>query len=81
MRDVMLTTTDNPYDPLNDEEFDDWYAFDTQNGYNTLSYIARVATYSDALPEEMNDEEFERAIDEIVSFNLTGNYKKVVSED
>jgi hypothetical protein len=80
MREVMLTTEDNPYDPLDDAQFDKWYAFDTQNGYNTLSYIARVASYSDALPEEKNDEEFERAIDEIISFNLTGNYKKVVNE-
>ena len=28
----------------------------------------------------MKAEEFERAIDEIISFNLTGNYKKVVNE-
>ena len=76
----MLTTEDNPYDPLDDAQFDDWYAFDTQNGYCTLSYIARVAGYSDALPDEKNDELFENAIDEIVKFNLTGNYQKIVRE-
>lgn len=74
----MLTTTDNPFDPLDDDQFEDWYAFDSSHGYNTLSYIARIAMCSDALPDEFNDREYERAIDEIVSFNLTGNYKKVV---
>lgn len=76
----MLTTTDNPFDPLDDAQFENWLAFDMEKGYNTLSYIARVANYSDALPEEENEKAFERAIDEIVSFNLTGNYKKVVAE-
>lgn len=76
MRIVKITTEDNPFDPIDD--FDNWYAFDTSNGYNTLSYLARIARTSDDLPEEENQKEIERAIDEICYFNLTGNYKKVV---
>lgn len=78
MREVMLTTTDNPYDPF--EQFDEWFAFDTQKGYNTCAYLARIAKTSNELPDNMNDEETERAIDEICFFNVTGNYKKVVRE-
>lgn len=78
MREIMLTTTDNPYDPF--EQFDEWFAFDTQKGYNTCAYLARIAKTSNELPDNMNDEETERAIDEICFFNVTGNYKKVVRE-
>lgn len=78
MRKVALTTEDNPFDPIDD--FDRWYAFDTQNGYNTASYLARISSYTDLMTEEEQMEEDERAIDEIIGFNLTGNYKKVVHE-
>ena len=75
---VMLTTTDNPFDPKT--QFDDWYAFDTQKGYNTCSYLARIAKTSEALNEKENDLEIERAINEIVMMNLNGLYKKIVYE-
>lgn len=75
-RRVALTTEDNPFDPF--DEFDDWYAFDFQNGYHSLEYVARIAKTSNDLPDEDNLAEMERAIDEICYFNLTGNYKKVV---
>jgi predicted P-loop ATPase/GTPase len=78
MRKVALTTEDNPFDPIDD--FDRWYAFDTQNGYNTASYLARISNYTDFMTDEEKLEEDERAIDEILSYNLTGNYKKVVHE-
>ena len=39
----VLTTLDNPYNPK--EEFTKWYAWDTQNGYNTSEYLARLADY------------------------------------
>ena len=78
MRKVALTTEDNPFDPIDD--FDRWYAFDTQHGYNTASYLARISSYTDFMTDEEKLEEDERAIDEILSYNLTGNYKKVVHE-
>jgi len=73
---VMITTEDNPYDPFT--EFDAWYSFDTLNGYHTCSYLARIANTSEELPDEINAEAIEQAIDEIVQLNLTGNYKKLV---
>ena len=71
----MLTTEDNPFDPF--DQFDDWYAFDTQMGYNTSSYLDRIAKTSPELSPEDYQREITRAIDEILRFNLTGNYKKV----
>ena len=75
-RSVMITTKDNPYDPKT--QFDDWYAFDTEKGYNSCAYLARIAKTSDALSEKENDLEIERAINEIVLMNLNGLYKKIV---
>lgn len=77
-REVMLTTEDNPYDPFDD--FDNWYRFDIQKGYDSCGYLARVAHTSDAFPPSDNDAIIEAAMDEIVELNLTGNYKKLVRE-
>lgn len=71
----MLTTTDNPFDPFS--QFDDWFAFDEQKGYHSCAYLARIARTSEGLGTSENLLEIERAIDEIVKLNLTGNYKKV----
>lgn len=69
-----LTTVDNPYDPF--EDFDKWFLFDIVSGYNSCSYLARIAKTSDQLTEEENLKEIDRAIDEIVLLNPT-MYKKV----
>lgn len=40
-KDYMLTTSDNPWNPL--VNFDEWYNYDVNVlGYNTLSYQARI---------------------------------------
>ena len=74
----MLTTLDNPYDPFT--QFDDWYGYDRDNGYNTCEYLARVCFTSDNLSEADETEAINAAIDEIISLNVTGNYKKVTKE-
>ena len=72
---TFVTTLDNPYDYF--DQFDEWYAFDTEKGYNTCAYLARIAKTS----KEMSDADYEQAVndavDEIVRLNVTGNYKKV----
>ena len=77
VRDVAISTSDNPFNPLTD--FDRWYRFDEDKGYHTCSYLARIAHYDPDMTEEEEYEEKERAIDEILRFNLTGNYIKVYS--
>lgn len=74
---VALTTTDNPYDPI--DEYDKWYVYDTQVlGYCTDSYLDRIAKTSSEMSDENYYAEIDRAIDEILKYNLTGKYKKVV---
>ena len=78
MRIVMLSTIDNPYDPF--DEFDKWYNFDVVKGYNSCSYLSKIAKTADELPESFNQAEIERAIDEIVEININGMYCKIVKE-
>jgi hypothetical protein len=76
MKQVAVTTEDNPFNPITD--FDRWYVFDTQKGYNTCAYLARITHYWPGMTEEEELLDKERAVDEICHFNLTGNYKKIV---
>lgn len=72
---AMLSTIDNPFNPF--EEFDKWYNYDVSKGYNCCSYLSKIAKTSDELPENLNQLEIERAIDEIVEININGMYIKV----
>ena len=79
MRRCMLTTFDNPYDPF--EQFTSWFLFDIEKGYNTCSYLGRIARTSDQLSDAENDLEVERAIDEIIKYDFRNIYKKVIKQD
>ena len=76
---VMLTTIDNPFNPFT--QFDSWFMFDVEKGYNSCSRLARFARTSDQLTEKENDEEIERAIDEIIVYDPFNVYKKVRIND
>lgn len=78
MREVMLTTIDNPYDPF--EDLDKWDDYDRRKGYYTAGLLARIAKTSDELSDQDNVEEIERAIDEIIDTLDPYNqfYKKMV---
>lgn len=82
-RTVYLTTSDNPYDPSTD--YINWMHWDEQHGYYTSQYLARIAITSDGFSDEDNDAAIERAIDEIIQYNLTGNpdvkFKKIIKEN
>ena len=77
-REVALTTIDNPFDPI--DQFDAWLAYDISKGYGTCEYLDRIAKTSDAFPDETNDAEVERAIDEIVANDALNIYKKIIHE-
>jgi hypothetical protein len=78
MQQVMLTTSDNPYDPF--DQYDDWYAYDQRKGYNTPGLLARIAVVSDELSEADQHVAIELAVDEIVRENVTGLYLKVTRD-
>lgn len=70
-----LTTIDNPFDPFT--QFDDWFLFDTEKGYNSCSRLDRVTNLSDEMSEVEVNKEIERAIDEIIKYDFLNVYKKV----
>lgn len=75
----MLTTVDNPFNPFT--QFDEWYAFDTLKGYNSCSYLARIAVTSDELSDADNELAINEAIDEILYFDVLGIYQKVTIDN
>ena len=78
MKQVRLTTFDNPYDPF--DQFNDWFNFDVEKGYNTCSYLGRIANFSTDSTELEESEDLERAIDEIIKYDFLNIYKKVEKE-
>ena len=76
---TFVTTIDNPFDYFT--EFDDWYAFDTDKGYNTCAYVARIATTSNEMSDKDYEDEVNHAVDEILRINPLGIYKKVVEKE
>lgn len=71
----MLTTTDNPYDPFT--RFDEWREYDESHGYFSSSLLARVLITAPDLSDADQDQALEDAIDEVVSENSLGIFKKV----
>lgn len=79
MSEHMLSTKDNPFNPY--IQFDYWYAWDTAMGYHSLSYLARLVRTSDELPEALQRQATEDAIDDIVADNFNGMYIKVAKPE
>ena len=78
MKVLMLTTTDNPYDPFT--QFDDWFSFDERKGYHTCGYIERIAKVAPDLSASDQIFAINEAIEEIFKYNVLGTYK-IVSKD
>ncbi len=75
---VMITTTDNPFDPRID--FASWYAWDVQQGYNTCAYVARILNDTEDFPQAYSNRLVEMAIDEIIEMHAGDLYKKLKLE-
>lgn len=73
---LHLTTTDNPFSPIDD--YDNWSKFDHDHGYNTDELVARIVGPIDFdLPEVIVNEAFDDAIKWLFEWNPTGNYSIV----
>lgn len=79
MNQCMITTFDNPYNPF--DQFEQWFLFDVEKGYNTCSYLGRIANISEDLSDEEVKIETERAIDEIIKNDFMNIYKKIRIND
>jgi hypothetical protein len=71
----MLTTVDNPFNPFT--RFDEWLEYDMRLGYNTSAFLGRIARVSPDLSEPDQALAVQNAIDEIVSENVSGMWRKV----
>lgn len=69
MEEPMITTSDNPFNPRT--HWDEWYAFDTRAGYNTLNYIARIYEGASSISISEQNIAYARALNDIVSLNPT----------
>lgn len=71
----MLTTVDNPFNPFT--QFEEWMDYDVRMGYNTASFLDRVAKVSNELSQPDQALAIQNAIDEIVQENVSGMWRKV----
>ena len=71
----LLTTFDNPFDPF--EDFNSWWLFDTEKGYDSCSRLDRIVNITEDMTQKEIDDETERAIDEIIKYDFMNVYKKV----
>lgn len=78
MTQTWLTTADNPFNPFDDH--DNWRRFDEQHGYFTTNFIARVCRSSDEMSEELQNQAWNDAIEDILKYANTNNYQKVTRE-
>lgn len=78
-KDYMLSTIDNPFNPFT--QFDSWLNFDIEKGYNTCALMARIARTSEQLSDFENDDEIDRAVEEIIGYDFMHLYIKVYKND
>ena len=83
-REWALSTSDNPFNPFDD--FKLWHEWDFSHGYCTVEYLARVIAEhgefsNNTISEAETSKEIYEAMEEILDFNLTGNYIKVYKDE
>lgn len=71
----MLTTIDNPFNPFVD--YRSWLSFDKEKGYDSAERLMRIAQVTDEMTDVEENKEIERAIDEIIKFDILNIYQKV----
>ena len=78
MKIAALTTVDNPYDYFKNP--DEWSAYETMTGGRVYNMLGKFVYTSDALSYRENAKEVERAIDEIIKYDVVGQFKKVSTD-
>jgi hypothetical protein len=76
---VTATTIDNPFNPF--EDFNSWFMFDIEKGYDTSSKLGRLTNLTEDMTEKEENEEVERAVDRLIEIDPLDIYIKVVKED
>lgn len=73
-----LTTFDNPFNPFDD--FDQWFLFDIEKGYQCCEKVARFSNVNDKMSQNEINIEVERAINEIIKYDFTNTFTKVYAK-
>lgn len=76
---TYLTTEDNPWNPFTN--WDEWIHYDIIKGYYTCERLARIAKTSSVLPDSINEESTEDAMNQLVNtgaFDKEGNFVKYI---
>lgn len=73
-----LTTVDNPYDYF--EQTDEWEAYENFTGGRVYKMMGEFAYTSESLSYAENAKAIERAVDDIVKYDMIGIFKKVTKE-
>lgn len=82
---IYLTTEDNPWNPFTN--WDEWLAYDIEKGYYTCERLARLAPISDVLPDSINNETIEEAMNLLIKAGAISKegkfvqYKKISNEN
>ena len=79
LKEYMLTTVDNPYNPFT--QWDLWYNFDQHAKHYSCEYLDRVSTISEGFTEAESTRELNRAMDWIVKNDPLNIYRKVTKDD
>ena len=74
----MLTTNDNPFNPFDD--YKSWLSFDKEHHYDSAERVMRIAELRDDMTMLEEEQEVERAIDEIIKYDFLHIYQKVERE-
>ena len=75
---TMLTTVDNPFDPF--EQFDSWFMFDCEKGYNSYGKLMRLAEISEDMSSVEYNNAIENAIDRLIEIDFLDIFKKITKE-
>lgn len=75
LNECMLSTKDNPFNPF--ENFDEWYRYDMDKGWNSSGRLARITKLSDDMSDEEIEIENEKAIDQIIKNDFLNIFIKV----
>ena len=74
----MLTTFDNPYNPF--EQFDEWYSYDMEKGYDCCGRLDRLTHFTDEMTDDEMNQETERAIDRLIELDFTDTFTKITKQ-
>lgn len=72
---VMLSTIDNPFNPIDD--YESWLMFDIKLDHRTCETLANAVNLSPEMSQAEEEAEIERAIDEIIKYDPIHIFIKV----